>query len=121
MSSGGGVLVESVAFHVEGQVITAGELALAQVALEGLGSGVLPVVTRQLVGPGKLPPATLPSAHVGLLTRVKTHVEFQSQSAGQSAKIVQNSTIILGASEKLIISNLRCGTCSCGDYILETR
>ena len=39
----------SVSLHVQGQVVAAGERPRAEVALEGLGSSVLPVVPRQLV------------------------------------------------------------------------
>ena len=39
----------SVSLHVQGQVVAARERPRAEVALEGLGPGVLPVVPRQLV------------------------------------------------------------------------
>ena len=35
--------------HVEGQVVAAGEGPRAEVALEGFGAGVLPVVPGELV------------------------------------------------------------------------
>ena len=63
--------------HVEGEVITTRELPLAEVALEGLGAGVLPVVPRQLVRPGKLPAAPVPRALIRLLSRVCPLVRFQ--------------------------------------------
>ena len=63
--------------HVEGEVITARELPLAEMALEGLGTSVLPVVPRQLVRPGKLPAAPVPRALVRLLPRVGPLVRLQ--------------------------------------------
>lgn len=54
------------AFHVEGEMVGAGEGALAQVALEGSVSGVLAEVTGQFVGTGELPSATFPAAMVRL-------------------------------------------------------
>ena len=64
-------------FHVQGQVVAAGERPRAEVALEGLGPGVLPVVPRQLVGPGKLPAASVPRALVRLLAGVGPLVRLQ--------------------------------------------
>ena len=60
--------------EVEGQMVTAGERARAVDALEGLCPRVLPVVPRQLVGPGKLPAAPFPRAPVWLLSRVRPDV-----------------------------------------------
>lgn len=57
-----------VPLHVQSQVVRAGEGALAQVALEGPVSGVLPEVARELVGAGELPAAALPVAVVRLFT-----------------------------------------------------
>lgn len=54
--------------HVEGEVVGPGERPLAQVALEGPVSGVLAVMTRELVRARELPPAAFPAAVVGLLT-----------------------------------------------------
>ena len=67
-------------FHVQGQVVAAGERPRAEVALEGLGPGVLPVVPRQLVGPGKLPAASIPRALVRLLPHVGHHVPLQGRA-----------------------------------------
>ena len=64
-------------FHVQGQVVAAGERPRAEVALEGLGPRVLPVVPRQLVRPGKLPAAPVPCALVRLLARVGPLVRLQ--------------------------------------------
>ena len=52
---------------MKSQVVGAGEAAAARHALEGLGAGVLPVVTRQLVRAGEAPVAALPGTPVGLL------------------------------------------------------
>lgn len=56
------------ALLVEGQVVRAGEAAVAVAALEGLDSGVLAVVARQFVRASELPRAAFPRAQVGLLT-----------------------------------------------------
>jgi len=58
-------------------VIASGEGSGAEVTLEGFLSGVFPVVSGQLVGPGKLPAATLPRAGVRLLASVRPLVSFQ--------------------------------------------
>lgn len=57
-----------VPLHVQGQVVRAGEAAAAGQALEGLGSGVLAVVSGELIRAGKAPVAAIPAAPVGLLT-----------------------------------------------------
>lgn len=57
-----------VTLGVEGQVVGPGEGALANVAGERLGAGVLPVVPRQLVGPGEPPLALGPLAPVRFLS-----------------------------------------------------
>lgn len=57
-----------VALHVQGQVVGAREAAAAGDALEGLGSGVLPVVSGELIRSGETPVAALPCATVRLLT-----------------------------------------------------
>ena len=63
--------------EVEGQMVTAGERARTVDTLEGLCPGVLPVVPRQLVGPGKLPAAPFPRAPVRLLSRVRPDVRLE--------------------------------------------
>ena len=63
--------------HVEGQVVGPGEGAFAEAALERPIARVLPVVPRQLVGPGEFPSAALPSALVGLLARVRPEVGLE--------------------------------------------
>ena len=62
---------------MEGQVVAAGELPVAEVALEGLRPRVLAVVPRQLVGAGKLPAAAVPRALVRLLARVRPLVRLE--------------------------------------------
>ena len=57
-----------VAFHVQGQVIGAGETAAAGRALEGLGSCVLAVVPGQLVRAGETPVTALPATAVRFLS-----------------------------------------------------
>ena len=68
--------------HVEGEVITARELPLAEVALEGFGPGVLPVVPCQLIRPGKFPTAPIPRALVRLLASVGPLVCLQVGALG---------------------------------------
>ena len=57
-------------------MIGARKRSLAQPTPEGSISGVLAVVTRQLVRPGKLPAATLPIALVRLLAGVRSQVRL---------------------------------------------
>lgn len=57
-----------VAFHVQGQMIGAGEAALAHLAAEGLGAGVFSYVTGQLVGAGEAPLARREVTRVRLFT-----------------------------------------------------
>lgn len=52
---------------VQGQVVRAGEAAVAVRALEWLHSRVFAVMPRQFIGAGELPGAALPGALVGLL------------------------------------------------------
>ena len=54
-------------FHVESQVIGAGEAALADFAPERLGAGVLAIVARQLVGPREAPLTLWPVTTVRFL------------------------------------------------------
>lgn len=56
-----------VALHVQRQVVRAREAAAASYALERLRSGVLPVMSGQLVRPGETPVAVVPRAAVRLL------------------------------------------------------
>lgn len=49
-------------------MVGSGEGSLAHLALEWAVARVFAVVTGQLVGAGKLPAATFPSAVIGLLT-----------------------------------------------------
>lgn len=55
------------ALFVQGQVVGAGKAALAVGTLERFHSRVLAKVSRQLVGPGKLPCAAFPHALVRFL------------------------------------------------------
>ena len=54
--------------HVERQVVRTAKGTCAQLAAERLETGVLPVVSRQLVGPSEAPHAALPGADVWLFT-----------------------------------------------------
>lgn len=58
----------AVSFHVQGQVVGAGEGPVAEGAGEGAVTRVLAVVPRQLVRPGEAPSAVRPVAAVRLLT-----------------------------------------------------
>ena len=72
----------SVPFHVERQMIRTGESSVTQMTFEGFCPRVFPVVSCQLVRPGKLPTTTLPSALVGFFTSVGSHVGFQVGALG---------------------------------------
>jgi len=63
-------------------VVTSREGPGAEVTLEGLVAGVFPVVSGQLIGPGKFPLAAFPRASVGLLPRVGPLVGFQVGAFG---------------------------------------
>lgn len=71
-----------VALHVKSEVVRSGEGPVAHLALEGPVSRVLPVVTGELVRPGKLPAAILPRALVRLLTCVRPQVGLQVRRFG---------------------------------------
>ena len=58
-------------------MITTGESPFTQMTLEGLHAGVLPVMSGELVGAGKLPVAAVPRAGVRLLSRVRPLVRLQ--------------------------------------------
>ncbi len=68
--------------HVQTQVVTASERALAQLTLERALSGVLPVVTGQFVGARELPAAALPGAVVRLLPGVRAQVRLEVRALG---------------------------------------
>ena len=57
-----------VSLHMQGEVVAAGETALADVAFEGFGARVLPDVTRELIRARESPQTVLVSASVRLLT-----------------------------------------------------
>lgn len=63
--------------HVQSQVITPTETAVAMRTLERFLAGVFPIVTRQLVTARKPPRATLPRALVRLLPSVRPLVRLQ--------------------------------------------
>lgn len=63
--------------HVQRKMVGASEGPLANLALEGLGAGVLPVVAGELVGAGEAPLALRPVALVRLLTGVDALVGLQ--------------------------------------------
>lgn len=65
-----GCMLVLVSLHVQGEVVGPGEGARADGALERFGAGVLPVMTRQLVGTSEAPVAAVPRAPVRLLTCV---------------------------------------------------
>lgn len=56
------------AFHVQRQVVAPREAPFAHDALEGFGSGVLPVVAGQLIRSREAPLALWPLAGVGFFT-----------------------------------------------------
>lgn len=58
-------------------MVRPGESAFTQVALERPVSGVLPEVTRELVGTSELPAATFPTAVVWFLSCVCPEVRLQ--------------------------------------------
>lgn len=62
--------------HVQGQVVGAGEAAVAHATLERLGPGVLSVVAGQLVRARKPPVTALPGALIRLLTSMSPQVSF---------------------------------------------
>lgn len=66
-----------VALQVEGQMIGARETAIAVAALEGLGTRVLPVMPRELVGTGETPLAAIPGTLVWLLACVRPLVRLE--------------------------------------------
>ena len=71
-----------VALHVQRQMIRAREATLADLALERLGSGVLAVVTSELVGAGKPPLAAIPGTKIWFLTSVDSLVSLQMGRLG---------------------------------------
>ena len=70
-------LLSSVGAHVRFEVVRAGELPLADVALEGPDSCVLPAVPPELVGPREPLATPLMVADVRLLSRVLPDVHLQ--------------------------------------------
>ena len=70
--------------HVQGQVIGAGEGALAQVTLERPVARVLAEVTRELVRASELPAASLPAAVVWFLS---CRDETKTKEGGRERRI----------------------------------
>ena len=58
-------------------MVTPGKSSIAEVALEWLAAGVLPVVAGQLIRPGKSPATSGPGAGVRLLASVRALVRLQ--------------------------------------------
>ena len=90
----------NVAFHVQSQVIGAGEGAFTKPALKRSITGVFAVVTGQFIGTGELPSATLPGALVGFFTRVRPQVSLQVRrfrvrlgAAGLRARVDDNTAL----------------------------
>lgn len=65
-----------VPFHVQRQMIAAWEAPVAVTTLEGLGAGVLSVVTGELVASSEAPFAAFPTAVVRLLSWKQTKTEI---------------------------------------------
>lgn len=61
-----------VSFHVQSQVVGAGETAATHATLKRLGPRVLPEMASQLVGASEAPLTPVPGAVVGLFSRVGT-------------------------------------------------
>ena len=75
---GAGVrLLSRVGPHVRLEVVGAGELAMAHIALEGTDSSVLAAVSPELVGSREPLPAAVVLTHVGLLTGVLPYVHLE--------------------------------------------
>lgn len=70
-------LFAGVGAHVCLEVVGAGELALADFALEGTDAGVLAAVSSELVGAGEALAAALVLAHIGLFTSVLPDVHLE--------------------------------------------
>lgn len=71
-----------VPFHVQRQVIGAGEAALAHFAPERLGAGVFAIVARQLVAARETPLTLGPVTPVRLLSCVDSLVSFEMRALG---------------------------------------
>jgi len=66
-----------VSFGMQSEVVAASERSATELTLERPVSGVLAVVTRQLVGPREPPRAVRPLAPVRLVARVRAQVRLQ--------------------------------------------
>ena len=72
------------ALHVQRQVVTTGEAALADLTAEGLGARVLAEMTRELVGAREPPVAVREGARVRLLACVQPLVRLEVGRLGVS-------------------------------------
>ena len=71
-----------VSLEVEGEVVGASKRAVAVEALERPGTGVLAVVSRELVGASKAPLTPFPRARVRLFPRVRALVCLEVGALG---------------------------------------
>ena len=86
--------ISLVSLHMEWEVVTSWKLSLTQVTFEGLWSGVLPVVTGQLIRPGKLPGAAFPRALIGFLSCVGALVGLQVRALGVNFITVEKVALV---------------------------
>ena len=68
--------------EVEGEVVGASKRAVAVEALEGPGTGVLAVVSRELVGASKAPLTPFPRTSIWFFARVRALVCFEVRALG---------------------------------------
>ena len=91
---------------METEVVTPRKSPITEVTLERLHSSVFPVVSGQLVWPGKLPVTSLPAAAVRLLPRVGPLVSLQVGALGVDLFNITMSGILYlqswGSSQDLI-------------------
>lgn len=90
-------LSSHVPLHVQGEVVGPGERPFTQVTLKRPVSGVLPEVTRKLVGASELPAAAFPAAVIWFLSCVRPEVRLQVgalgvglSTAGESAGVCRS-------------------------------
>ena len=76
----------SVSLHVQRQVIRPGECSVTEMTLERFHSRVFPVMSRQLVGSGKLPLTAEPGTLVRFLARVSPLVSLEVGTLGVDLK-----------------------------------
>lgn len=90
----GSLALGLVALHVQGEVIGAGETALADLAPERLGAGVLAYVSGQLVGAGETPLAGGEVTLVGLLACVYPLVGLEMRTLGVGLATAREDAIV---------------------------